>query len=497
MPRSTTTRCVNGFLLLVLVLSANPAQASHSISAIGALATGVWYLAMGIIGFGLLVGLVVAYLSPKRKQKGIPIYVWLPLILFTLLVFYRFTHPRLELETALIVGITLLFHFASYYLLRSRKSAKLSCLAMFALSMALLLGNPVILSFKNYRFSDAIPIADELQATEVQHPVFSDKAFENRFLQTSDGALYYGERFFGPNYRKGALTREVASICGNACRHCSGNCFDFFAVRSNRKAFARPTAIIDFQSRNNFPEGEQAKAFALINIPLEDEIVNPYSKALIGTLKLVRNADRTEVWNPASYWLWSQVCGGGIGDDLAKSMIEAGADPNFSSQPGEETTFNCALRSRSPKQIRLLARHGANPNIESRANRIHYPHPNAMFLVMHRYMELNDKLRIFRLLIRQGVDVNARHKDGETLLHRIVADAYLKDREQLTRFMLSAGVNARARRDDGVTALDLAKLRRARLIRDADKSKREQQDLSDLNKIIALLGGNGNLGSAF
>jgi hypothetical protein len=95
-------------LLTAAVLLATPAQASHSISAIGALATGVWYLAMGIIGFGLLVGLVVAYLSPKRKQKGIPIYVWLPLILFTLLVFYRFTHPRLELETAVIVGITLL-----------------------------------------------------------------------------------------------------------------------------------------------------------------------------------------------------------------------------------------------------------------------------------------------------------------------------------------------------------------------------------------------------
>jgi hypothetical protein len=68
-------------LLTAAVLLATPAQASHSISAIGALATGVWYLAMGIIGFGLLVGLVVAYLSPKRKQKGIPIYVWLPLIL--------------------------------------------------------------------------------------------------------------------------------------------------------------------------------------------------------------------------------------------------------------------------------------------------------------------------------------------------------------------------------------------------------------------------------
>jgi hypothetical protein len=63
--------------------------------------------------------------------------------------------------------------------------------------------------------------------------------------------------------------------------------------------------------------------------------------------------------------------------------------------------------------------------------------------------------------------------------------------------MLSAGVNARARRDDGVTALDLAKSRRARLIKDANKSKREQQDLSDLNKIIALLGRSGNLGSGF
>jgi hypothetical protein len=484
-------------LLTAAVLLATPAQASHSISAIGALATGVWYLAMGIIGFGLLVGLVVAYLSPKRKQKGIPIYVWLPLILFTLLVFYRFTHPRLELETAVIVGITLLFHFASYHLLRNRKSAQLACLAMFAVSMAILLSNPVILSFKNYRFSDLVPITGELQATDINHPVFNDNAFTDRLLQTSDGALYYGERFYGPNYRKGALMRETASACDNACKHCSGNCFDFFAVRSNRKAFARPTAIIDFQSRNNFPEGEQAKPFALINIPLEDEVVNPFSKALIGTLKQVRNADRTETWNPASYWLWSRVCGGGMRDDLAKAMIEAGADPNFAAQPDGDTTFNCALRSRSPKQIRLLARHGADPNIESRANRIHYPHPNAMFLVMHRYMELDDKLRIFKLLIRQGVDLNARHEDGETLLHRIVADAYLKDREQLTRFMLSAGVNARARRDDGVTALDLAKSRRARLIKDANKSKREQQDLSDLNKIIALLGRSGNLGSGF
>jgi len=492
---SITTRSACGFLPAAVVLLANPAQASHSISAIGALATGVWYLAMGVVGCGLLIGLVVAYLSPKRKQKSIPIYVWLPLILFTVLVFYRFTHPRLEPETAVIVGITLLFHFASYHLLRNRKSAHLACLVMFAVSMAILLSNPVILSFKNYRFSDVVPITGELQATDVNHPVFGDKTFENRLLQTSDGALYYGERFFGPNYRKGALMRETASACDNACRHCSGNCFNFFAVRINRIAFARPTAIIDFQSRNNFPDGEQAKPFALINIPLEDEIINPYSKALIGTLKQVRNDARTETWNPSSYWLWSRVCGGGVRANFAKAMINAGADPNFTAQPDGETTFNCALRSRSPKQIRLLARYGGNPNIKSRANRIHYPHPNAMFLVMHRYMELDDKLRIFKLLIRQGVDLNAQHKDGETLLHRIVADAYLRDREQLTRFMLSAGVNARIERDDGVTALDLAKSRRARLIKDSNRSKREQQDLSDLNKIIALLGRSGNPGS--
>ena len=488
MLNSINTRSVSGFLLAAVALFANPAEASHSIGAIGALATGVWYLAMGIVGFGLFVGLLVAYLSSDRKQKSIPVYVWLPLILFSLLVLYRFTHPELDPETAVIVGVTLLFHFASYYLLRERKSAHLACLAMFAVSMAMLLSNPLILNFKNYRFSDAIPIGGDLQSAEVNHPVFSDKLFASRFLQTSDGALYYGERFYGPNYRSGALMRESAGSCGNACRHCSGDCFSFFTVRTNRNAFARPTAIIDFQSQNNFPEGERAKPFALINIPLEDEIINPYSKAPIGTLKQVRNAAQTEIWNPASYWLWSQVCGGGIRDELATTLINAGADPNFTAEPDQEPTFNCALRSRSLKQIRLFAKHGANPNVKSRANRTHYPHPNAMFLVMHRYIELDDKLRIFKILIKQGVDLNAQHKDGETLLHRIVADAYLKDREQLTRYMLAAGVNARVERHDGMTALDLAKSRRDRLIKDSKKYKREQQDLSDINKIIALLG---------
>jgi ankyrin repeat protein len=246
--------------------------------------------------------------------------------------------------------------------------------------------------------------------------------------------------------------------------------------------------MFDFQSQNNFPEGERATPFALINIPLEDEIINPYSKAPIGTLKQVRNAAQAEIWNPASHWLWSQVCGGGIRDELATTLINAGADPNFTAAPGEDSTFNCALRGRSLKQIRLFARHGANPNVKSRANRIHYPHPNAMFLVMHRYIELDGKLSIFKILIKQGVDLNARHKDGETLLHRVVADAYLKDREPITRFLLAAGVNARVERHDGMTALDLAQSRRDKLINAPKKSKQEQQDLSDLNKIIELLG---------
>lgn len=488
MLNSINTRSVSGFLLAAVALFANPAEASHSISAIGALATGVWYLTMGIVGFALLVGLIVAYLSSDRKQKSIPLSVWLPLILFTLLVFYRFTHPELDLETAVIVGITLLFHFASYYLLRDRKTAHLACLSVFAVSMLMLLSDPVILNFKNYRFSDVIPIEGDLQGTAVNHPVFSDTFFANRFLQTSDEALYYGERFFGPNHRSGALIRETASACGNACRHCSEDCFTFFNVQTDRYAFARPTAMIDFQSQNNFPEGERAKPFALINIPFEDEIINPYSKVPVGTLKLVRNAAQAEIWNPASYWLWSEVCRGGIGDELATALINAGADPNFTAAPDEESTFNCALRSRSLKQIRLFAEHGANPNVQSRANRTNFPNPNAMFLVMHRYLELDEKLRIFELLIEHGVNLNARHKDGETLLHRIVADAYLKDREPLTRFMLAAGVNARVARHDGMTALDLAKSRRDRLIKDPKQSKREQQDLSDLNKIIELLG---------
>ena len=106
---------------------------------------------------------------------------------------------------------------------------------------------------------------------------------------------------------------------------------------------------------------------------------------------------------------------------------------------------------------------------------------------MKRYINLDDKLKIFEILVRHGVDLNARHKDGETLLHRIAADGYLKDREQLTRFMLSAGVNPRAKRQDGMTALDLARSRRDKLVEDPKKSKHERQDLSDLNKMIALL----------
>ena len=485
---SINTRSVSGLLLAATALFANPAAASHSISAIGALGTAVWYLAMGIVGFALLVGLIAAYLSSDRKQKSIPLYVLLPLILFTWLVFYRFTHPALDGETAVIVGITLLFHFASYYLLRDRKSAHLACLAVFTVSMAILLNNPVILNFKNYRFSDVIPIEGDLQATAVTHPVFSDTFFANRFLQTSDGALYYGEHFYGPYHRSGALMRETSSACDYACRHCSEECFTFFNIQIDRNAFARPTAMFDFQNQNNFPEGKRATPFALINIPLEDEIINPYSKVPIGTLKQVQNAAQAEIWNPASHWLWSEVCRGGIHDKLASALINAGADPNFTAAPSEESTFNCALKSRSLKQIRLFAEHGANPNIQSRGNRTHFPHPNAMFLVLHRYLGLDEKLSLFELLIEQGVDLNARHKDGETLLHRVVADAYLKDREPITRFLLTAGVNARVERHDGMTALDLAQSRRDKLINAPKKSKQEQQDLSDLNKIIELLG---------
>ncbi|NND59510.1 MAG: hypothetical protein HKN49_04505 [Gammaproteobacteria bacterium] len=475
-------------LVLILVLFAGPAQATMGMPNLEGLFDGLLYLGLGVLGVTLSTSLLIAHASPGRKRA--PVLVWVQLVLFLLLAIKWFFYPKLDLATALIIGASLAFTLVVIYFPPANKSAHFNAFMVLLVSAVILLLNPVILSYGNYVFSDVQPFETDLHTTEVTHPVFSDSRLVSRFLQTSDGVLYYGTR--NANWIVGDLKREKAESCDNACPFCDKDCYRFYGIEIEPGRFAQPRAIFDFQDNNNFPQGFESEPLALINLPLTDIVINPNRKTLKATLRRVSDSDGEMIWNPVSNWLWWEVCGGGISNESAQVLIGAGADLNYRADPKRDTTFGCAVRSRDIDQIRMFANNGANPNVELRSNRTYIAHPNAMFLAMHRYWGLDKKEEVFRILVDIGVDVNAQYSDGETLLHRLVSHYYLQERTGLAQLLLSFGVDKNITADNGLTPLALARARIEKLTADQNRDDREEQDLSDLQEIVTILEGKGS-----
>jgi ankyrin repeat protein len=63
-------------------------------------------------------------------------------------------------------------------------------------------------------------------------------------------------------------------------------------------------------------------------------------------------------------------------------------------------------------------------------------------------------VRAARLLIDAGADVNTKVEDGETALHRAVAN----QRKEIIRLLLDSGASKSERDDDGRTPKELAQL---------------------------------------
>jgi hypothetical protein len=338
----------------------------------------------------------------------------------------------------------------------------------------------------------------EFMATEVTHPIFSNVKLKRRFLQTTEGDLYYTHSDYYNGYRKGGrgLKREKAKSCDEWCDNCGGDCFTFYIIRQRTDDLARPRAIIDFQRSHDFPNGDQSRPTSLINIPLIDKFINSYRKGHFGTFKQVSKADGRIIWNASSNWLWDMACNGWYRHEaeMLEILLQAGADPNYYAKNEGITTFNCMVRKGVIEGILLLAENGANPNLVSIQRRNYYP--NSIYLAMDQSLELEKKKEIFEILIGMGVNINAqnRDKDGQTLLHWVVADTYKKDRADLFRLLLSLGVDKNITSHKGVSPLDLAKseLNLAKSRRDRDianrySSNQEEQELADLNAIISLL----------
>src|SRR6266702_3108630 len=132
------------------------------------------------------------------------------------------------------------------------------------------------------------------------------------------------------------------------------------------------------------------------------------------------------------------------GVHVARLLLEQGVDVN--AQPKHKwTPLHFASYYGKPDIIQLLLDHGANANTESEngENPLHKVCGNS------QSKSQEDGVRVARLLLERGVDVNAQRKDKWTPLH--LASYHWKS--DIVRLLLDHGANANAETDNGDSPL--------------------------------------------
>lgn len=141
-------------------------------------------------------------------------------------------------------------------------------------------------------------------------------------------------------------------------------------------------------------------------------------------------------------------------DEIAKTLLESGADPTLQNQKGESYLLNTALREDHPEDVIDVAlKHGADVNSKTSKDTTILME----LIAISSQLSIEEKNRRANLLkmshkmINNGGDINALEKNNETALFNAIR---LCDYE-LVSFLLASGINPNIKNNDGETVLNL------------------------------------------
>ncbi len=142
-------------------------------------------------------------------------------------------------------------------------------------------------------------------------------------------------------------------------------------------------------------------------------------------------------------------------DELAKILLQYGADPTINDQEGRNFLFHTALRGEDGIELLNIAiEKGCNLNGRMRDNN------SILMEIMFAFANISDAekkrraglMDMAKLLVKNGINVNAINDKGETVLF----DAVRKNDLEATAFLLEDGVDVNQRNKIFETALSIA-----------------------------------------
>jgi uncharacterized protein len=122
-----------------------------------------------------------------------------------------------------------------------------------------------------------------------------------------------------------------------------------------------------------------------------------------------------------------------------KRLLEHGANPNQQTDSGDSVMHHAAAR-KDTEALELSLAHGGNPNLRDTSSGTFDPTP--VFCAVRGYSVENA-----RILIKAGADLNAKDKDGDTLL---MCAAMIQSYDVMY-LLLEAGADFRAKNSLGYT----------------------------------------------